>query len=357
MSFSPLSFFRAPAVENITCSASELALFTRQLSVMMLSGIPLVASLDSLSRGEDPLSSRVLPIMARRLSQGHRLSSALRAFPRIFPPAYIWLIHGAEETGTLHRNLEHLADWLERQDKLIRQTRKALTYPVLVLLVTFVLTIALFRTVIPSILDAVLGMGASLPAPTKALVTMVAVVQSPWSWVLAVLVIAAVTGYLRSEKGRRALSVFLLSTPIMGDLLRSSASARLALTLSMLLESGSEVMRACAIAGAASGLTQMADDTERVRTELREGHTLSHAYTYPALYPPLICDMLKAGEESGRMTSMLRHASKLFEEDTYSRLESLTNLLEPLALAGISLGVGFILVAVMMPMSTMLGAL
>lgn len=357
MSFSPLSFFRAPAVENITCSVSELALFTRQLSVMMMSGIPLVASLDSLSRGEDQLSERVVPIMARRISQGHRLSSALRGFPRLFPSAYVWLIHGGEETGALHRNLEHLADWLERQDRLSRQLRKALTYPVLVCLTTFILTVALFRSVIPSILDAILGMGASLPAPTRALVAAVNIVQSPWTWLVAALLTTAAVGYLRSEKGRRSLGVFLLSAPLLGDLLRSAASARMALTLSMLLESGSEVTRAVAIAGSASGLPQMAADVERIRAELREGHTLSQAYNYPALYPPLICDMLTAGEESGRMTKMLRHASKLFEEDTYSRLESLTNLLEPLALAAISLGVGFILVSVILPMSTMLESL
>ncbi len=357
MSFSPLSFFRAPAVENITCSVSELSLFTRQLSVMMMAGIPLVAILDTLSRGEDPLSERVVPLMARRISQGHRLSSALKVSPRLFPSAYVWLIHGGEETGTLHRNLEHLADWLERQDRLSRQMRKALTYPVLVTLTTFILTVALFRSVIPGILDAILGMGASLPAPTRALVAMVDIVGSPWTWVLAVLVVVGIVGYLRSERGRRATGVFLLSTPVMGDLMRSAASARMALTLAMLLESGSEVTRAIAIAGSASGLPQMAEDADRVRAELREGRTLSQAYHFPALYPPLLGDMLTAGEESGRMTSMLRHASKLFEEETYSRLESLTNLLEPLALAAISLGVGFILVSVILPMSTMLEAL
>lgn len=320
-------------------------------------GIPLVTSLETLSRGDDPLSARVMPLVSKRVSQGSRLSVAFKAFPRVFPATYIWLVNGAEETGTLHRVFEHLADWLERQDKLTRQVLKALTYPGLVLAVTLLLTIGLFRTVIPSILEAVLGVGAVLPLPTKILLVVVALVQNPWTYVLTVILMVVMAGYLRSPKGRRLFSDVLLGLPVMGELLRFGATARMSLTLSMLLEAGINVTRACFIAGSAGGLPQMTDDTTRIRSELREGRYLSQIYQSSSLYPPLLCDMLKAGEESGRLAPLIRQAGELFEEETYGRLETFASLLEPIVLAGISLGVGFILIAVMMPMTAMLSAL
>lgn len=357
MSFSPLTFFRAPAAEQLSCSTSELSLFTRQLSTLINAGVPLVSSLETLSQGEDPLSSRVVPILARRVAQGIPFSTALRSFPRIFPMTYVSLIRGSEETGTLHKNLDYLADWLERHDKILRHVKRAMTYPVLVIVVTFILTMALFRTVVPKILEAVLDMGAALPAPTRLLLVMVEVVKSPWAWLASVLVILAVVGYLRSPQGWRTFTGILVGAPGIGSLLRCAASARLSLTLSMLLAAGSEVMRACGIAGSSSGLPQFHEDADRIRAELREGRFLSQAYNGSALYPPLLCDLLRAGEESGKLAPMLQHAATLFEEETYGRLETLTNLLEPLALAFISLGVGFVLIGVVMPMTTMLSAL
>lgn len=357
MSFLSWDFFKAPAPETLSCSNLELAIFTRQLSLLIRSGIPLAASLESLSWGDDPLSGRVVPAVTSRVTQGARLSTAMKAFPRVFPPAYIWVIHSAEETGTLHILLDSLADWLERQDRLMRQVRKALTYPMLVLIVTLVLTIGLFRSVIPSILDAVVGLGADLPAPTKALLALVYLLQSPWTWLMVIVVAAVGTGYLRSPSGQRRLLDLLLKLPVTGSLLRSAATARTALTLSMLLEFGIEVMRACLVAGSSGGLPQFAEDAERVRAELREGCYLSQAYTGSSLYPPIFCEMLKAGEESGKLSDLLRRAGNLLEEETFSRLETLANVLEPLILAGLSLAVGFILIAVMMPMSSMLGAL
>ncbi len=357
MTFSPWAFFRAPAAESLGCSASEIALFTRQLSTLINAGVPLVVGLEALSRGTDPLSSRVCPLLARRLAQGGSFSSALRGFPRIFSSTYIAIVRGAEETGTLHRDLDHLADWLERQDKLFRHLRRAMTYPCLVVLVTFVLTLVLFRTVIPRILEAVVGMGATLPTPTRILLTMVQIVQSPWFWMFAVLAWVALVGYLRSPRGWRTFTGIMVGVPVLGTALRLGATARLALTLSVLLAAGSDVMRACGIAAESSGLPQMSEDGARIQSALSEGKFLSQTYGESSLYPPLLGDMLKAGEESGKLSNMLLHAATLFEEETYARLEMLTNLLEPLALGLLSLGVGFVLVGVVMPMTTMLQAL
>lgn len=357
MSFSLWSFFKASSEESIRCSTSEVAVFTRQLSVLIGAGIPLHVGLEVLSGGEDIMATEVAPTLAVRVATGVRLSTSMARFPRVFPTAYVSLIKGAEESGQLHKVLDQLADWLERKDRLARQVKTAMTYPVMVLITTALLTIALFRTVIPGILDAVLGTGVALPAPTRLLMTLVTLVQSPISWILLVALVLVVAGYLRSSKGYRKAIMLAMLLPGLGELLILTAVARLSLTLSMLILSGADLMRSCVVAAESSGLLPLMEDSARVRGQLREGVPLSEIYGASSLYPALLTDMLKAGEESGRLADMISHAGRLFEQEASGRMEAMANLLEPIVLAGISIGVGFVIIAVMMPMSTMLSAL
>lgn len=357
MSFSLWSFFSASSEQAVRCSSSELSLFTRQLAVLIGSGIPLHVSLEALTQGEDILGTRVAPVLAQKVMTGTRLSTSMARFPNVFPAAYISLIKGAEESGQLHTVLNQLADWLERKDRLARQVKKALTYPVMVLVTTVLLTVALFRTVIPGILGAVLDTGVALPAPTRLLMAMVNAVQSPLTWILVAAGGLLMTGYLRTPDGFRRVSHLAVTTPGLGELLGFAGSARLCMTLSMLLDCGTDLMRSCDVAAEASGLPPLIEDAQRVRSQLREGRNLSDIYGESHLYPSLLCDMLRAGEESGRLTALVTHAGKIFEQEAAGRMESLANLLEPVVLAGISLGVGFVIIAVMLPMSTMLNAL
>lgn len=357
MSFSLWSFFKPSTDESVTCDSAELALFTRQMSVLFGAGIPLHQALHVLAQGEDVLALRVAPSLAQRVSAGARLSTSMGRFPRVFPVAYVSLIKGAEESGQLYSVLNQLADWLERTDQLRRQVKKALSYPLMVLVVTALLTLALFRTVIPNILEAVLGTGVALPAPTRLLLFIVDAVQSPVTWVLVAAIGLVITGYLRTPEGFRKVSRAAVIIPGLGELLLFSASARLAMTLSMLLRCGAELMRSVEIAARASGLPPIMEDTPRVLLGLREGKHLSELYGSSHLYPPLLRDMLLAGEEAGRVVEMVSHAGRVFEQETSGRMEALTSLLEPIVLAAISLGVGFVIIGVMLPMSTMLSAL
>jgi len=357
VSFSLWSFFSASSEEAVRCSASELSLFTRQLAVLTGAGIPLHVSLEALTQGDDILGTRVAPALAQKVMTGTRLSTSMARFPNVFPTAYISLIKGAEESGQLQLVLNQLADWLERKDRLGRQVKKALTYPIMVLLTTVALTVALFRTVIPGILGAVLDTGVALPAPTRMLMAMVDAVQSPITWILVFAVGLLIVGYLRTPEGFRRVSRVAVTTPGLGELLGFTGSARLCMTLSMLLSCGTDLMRSCDVAAEASGLPPLVDDANRVRAQLREGRSLSDIYGESHLYPGLLRDMLRAGEESGRLTALITHAGKIFEQEAAGRMEAMANLLEPVVLAGISLGVGFVIIAVMMPMSTMLNAL
>ena len=328
------------------------------MSVLVGSGIQVHHALESLnSTGTDKLSLQVLPKLTQQLSRGGRLSSGLSRFPGTFPPTYVALIRSGEETGRLHQVLQELSTWVEKRDKLNKVVKKALTYPVFVAVLTIVLTFVLFRTVIPAILQTVLDLGVALPWPTKLLLTMVNVIGSPITWFLTALTIGGLVRYFGSPQGQRRWIVLCCSVPALGQVLIWSATSRFANALAMLVASGVDIVRACRISLEASGLPVMQDDISRIIAGMSEGDVLSDVLHASPLYPRLLPAMISVGEESGNLPRMLRKCSQLLEEDVMEKVGAFTALLEPVILGFISAGVGFIVIAVMLPISSMVSAL
>ena len=350
----------APPVEtnSVRCSTSELLTFTKQLSVLVGSGIQVHHALESLnSSGTDKLSLQVLPQLTQQLTRGGRLSSALARFPRTFPPTYVALIRSGEETGRLHLVLNELSTWVEKRDKLNKVVKKALTYPIFVAVITIVLTFILFRTVIPAILQTVLDLGVALPWPTKLLLTLVNIIGSPITWFLTALFIGGLVRYFSTFEGQRRWLALCCSVPALGQVLIWSATSRFSNALAMLVSSGVDIVRACRIALEASGLPLMQDDITRIIAGLAEGDVLSDVLISSPLYPRLLPAMISVGEESGNLPQMLRKCSEILEEDVLEKVEAFTALLEPVILGFISAGVGFIVIAIMLPISSMVSAL
>ena len=185
------AFFSSTDPAHITCSTTALASFTKQLSVLFGAGVPLHEALDSLTRVQtDNLSIFVIPELRTMVVNGHRFSSALSKYPKVFPRTYVALVRGSEETGELQFILNQISEWLEKQDKLQRHVKKALTYPSFVISLAAILTLILFKTVIPQLLETVVGLGAELPLPTKVLMGLVWLVGQPLFWLLAVFLVA-----------------------------------------------------------------------------------------------------------------------------------------------------------------------
>ena len=315
-------------------------------------------ALDSLSRIQsDRLTLWVIPDIANRIAHGHRLSTALSRFPKVFPMTYVALVRGAEETGQIVNVLERLSSWLEKQDGIERQVKKALTYPVFVVVLVAILTVALFRTVIPGILETVVGLGAELPLPTKLLMLIVEMLAHPLFWITGVVLGVATFVYLRSTKGREQFLMACHYLPLIGGILSFSGAARYSLTLGMLLGTGVDVIRAVRISGEASGNPLLAEDSIRIASKLREGRHLSDCMEHHPLYPLLLVDMIKVGEETGRMAVLLDRTSGILENDTLHRLNVFTDLLEPIVMAVVSTLVGAVLIAILLPMSNLISAL
>ncbi len=315
-------------------------------------------ALESLMRVQsDSLSLWVTPEICKRVTLGHRLSTSVAQFPRVFPATYVALVRASEETGKLVLVLNRLSDWLDRREKIERHVKKALTYPLLVLVTAIILTLGLFRTVIPGILDTVTGLNVELPWPTLLLLAAVRFIEQPLSWLLLALICIAALMYARSEQGWKRLVIVSLSVPLTGPILVQSSSSRYAHTMSMLIEAGVDIIRAAKISADASANPLIQQDAVRVTKELREGSYFSDVLASSPLYPTLLVDMIRVGDESGRMAALIRRCGEMMEEETMHKVDVFLNLLEPIVLAAISAVVGFIVIAVLMPMSSLVSAL
>ena len=351
-------FFSSTSPDRITCDTTTLARFTKQMSVLLHAGVPLHEALDTLSLHQiDDLSTYILPELFKKITHGHKLSHAMSVYPRTFPNTYIALIKVGEETGGLQNVMDSLAEWLETQDKIERYIKKALTYPTFVVVLASLMTLILFQTVIPEILKTVVELGAELPVPTKILMALVAIVKQPIFWVLALLAAAVIVQYLRQPQGLRTLILFFQTMPVTGPILEYAGGCRYANTLAMLLDSGVDIMRSCAISGEASGNPLIQSDSKRVLRDLREGRHLGEILAGAPYYPSLLVDMTRVGDETGEMADLLSKVTGLLEEETMHRLNIFIGLLDPVVLAGVSLMVGCVLIAILLPMANLITAL
>ena len=305
----------------------------------------------------DNLFVWVTPDLAKNVTNGNRLSTSMSRFPRVFPATYVAVIRAAEETGRLVAVLEQLSLWIDRREKIARHIKRALTYPALVLVVSICLILALFKTVIPDILETVVGLGVDLPAPTLALQVVVDLIEQPIAWVLLVSVVAGIGLYLKTPEGNRRFLIFTSGAPIIGAIIINSSAARYAMTLSMLLQSGIGIVKACRIAADSSGHPLLEVDSDRVCRRLRAGDMYSNVIAGSGLYPSVFVYMAKVGDESGRMVPLIQRSGKILEEDTLHRVDQFLELLEPVVLAGISAFVGFVIIAILMPLSSLAAAL
>ncbi len=353
------TLFASTDPNSFRCDPSTLALFTKQLAVLVGSGVPLHEALESLVDREDrsTIGSLIVPELGYAVASGHRFSAALSRFPQVFPKTYTALIRGSEESGQMVAVLEALNTWLEAQNRIRMQVKKALTYPVFVIVLTTALTFALFKFFVPQILNTVVELGAELPLPTRMLMGLVSLLESPLFWFLMLNLVAWAIWYLRSENGYRQFLSFCHTLPVLGPILQMSNGAKYAMSLSMLLGSGVGLLKAVALAAEASESPFYQWDSKRLLRELTEGRSLGEALEDSPFYPLLLIDMVKVGDETGLMVKLLDRCAEMLEEDTRHRLDILVNLLEPLVLGTVSVIIGSITVAIMLPMASVLSAL
>ncbi|MCA9531392.1 MAG: type II secretion system inner membrane protein GspF [Myxococcales bacterium] len=330
-----------------------LALVTRQLAVLLRSGIPLVEALSALiEQIEDPDLGAAFTDTRSRVNEGSSFADALRAHPKYFGTLYVSMVEAGEASGTLELVLARLADFLDSQNKLRGKVSSALAYPAVMVVITAVILIIMMTVVVPKVTTIFDSFGQVLPWYTRALIFTSHVFTQAW-WLLILLAIAAVWGFRRwraTAAGRARWDHFVLHTPLFGKLTLKVSVSRFARTLATLLSSGVPVLHALEITRNVLGNTELMDVVEDARTNVREGEGLAKPLKASGAFPPIVTHMIAIGERSGQLEEMLEHVADAYDQEVDTQVAALTSLLEPLiivVMGGMSAAIAF---SILMPL-------
>lgn len=360
----PIQIKKKPRDINIKfgsgVSSKDLVVFTRQFATMIDAGLPIVQCLNILSsQGENKNFNDVLKDVKSRLEGGSTLSEALSKHPAVFDSLFVNLVQAGEIGGILDTILNRLAVYIEKNVKLLRQVRGAMVYPAGVLCIAIAVIIVLLTYVIPSFKKMFMDFGTEdgLPAVTQFVINVSEgfLANALWIFLFAGVFISGLVWSYRVEKGKRIWHKALLSAPIIGPVMRKIAVARFTRTLGTLLGSGVSILEALNIVGKASGNVIIEEAINRTAERIREGRPMAEPLQEQGVFPPLVVQMIAVGEETGALDQMLNKIADFYEEEVDVAVAALTSLLEPIMMVFIGGIVGFILIAMYMPIFDIAG--
>jgi type IV pilus assembly protein PilC len=334
-------------------STKSLVLFTKQLATLIAAGLPLVKALRTL---QDQLESGhfkgVIKSIADEVENGSRFSEALAHFPKVFPDFYINMIKAGELGGMLEDILKRLSEFLDKTQKLKDRVKSALMYPMFVMIVAVLILIMLMVFVIPTFTSMFSEVGGSLPLPTQILIIMSEITRRIWFLIplLPVAFIAIYKAIIKNPDRRFIVDKMKLHIPIVGNLIQQIAVARFSRTLGTLLSSGVPILAALQTVRDTVGNEFIARAVMQVRDSIKEGESVSGPMEASKAFPPLVTKMVSIGEETGDLAKMLIQIADNFEDEVDVAVSGLTSLLEPLLIVFMGLIVGFIVVAMFMPL-------
>jgi len=342
-------------------SAKELAIFTRQFSVMIDAGLPLVQCLEILAgQQENKAFQNVLTATRGSVEGGTTLSAAMRQHEKVFDSLYVNLVEAGEAGGILDTILQRLATYIEKNVKLKRAVKSALVYPVAVVSVAGgVITLLLWK-VVPIFATLFLGLGVDLPLPTRIVIAMSNFVGSIFGLLIVVFVIAAIFGmkfWYGTAQGRYAIDATLLKLPLVGLLLRKIAVARFTRTLGTLISSGVPILEGLDITAHTAGNAVIEKALLYVRKSLEAGKNLADPLKETKVFPGMVTQMIGVGEQTGAMDAMLQKIADFYEEEVDSAVKDLLAALEPAMIVFLGVVVGGIVISMYLPLFSLIGKL
>ncbi|MBK9244631.1 MAG: type II secretion system F family protein [Burkholderiales bacterium] len=334
-------------------SEKDLAIFTRQLSTMLRAGVPLMQSFDIIARGHgNPSMSRLLMDIRADVETGTSLNQAFRKFPLYFDPLFCNLVAAGEQAGILETLLDRLATYKEKTLALKGKIKKALFYPVMVILVAILITAVIMYFVIPSFKQVFTSFGADLPYPTLVVIALSDFVVANWYWMLFGSLGAGYFGYQawrRSPSFQRLVDRYMLKIPVIGELLQKASVARWSRTLSTTFAAGVPLVDALDSVGPASGNAVYKDATKQVQAEVNVGTSLAQSMQNTGVFPNMAVQMTGIGEESGALDSMLSKVADYYEREVDETVDALASLIEPVIMVVLGVIIGGIVVAIYLP--------
>jgi type IV pilus assembly protein PilC len=340
--------------------AKNLAVFTRQFSVMIDAGLPLVQCLDILGNQEEhKYFAQVILATRSDVEGGMSLADAMKKHPKCFDPLFCNMIAAGEAGGILDTILKRLAVYIEKAVKLKNQVQSAMIYPIAVIVIACVVIGVILWKVIPTFASLFAGLGATLPLPTRVVIAL----SNNLVRFMPFLIVGffafgwAFRTYYATEKGRRVIDALTLKTPILGPILRKIAVARFCRTLSTLMASGVPILDGLDITAKTSGNAIIEDAIQKTRKSIEGGDTISAPLKETGVFPGMVVQMISVGEATGALDTMLGKIADFYEEEVDVAVEGLLTLLEPVMIAFLGGAVGGIVIAMYMPIFDLISKL
>jgi len=339
-------------------SRHALSVFTRQFSTMLNAGLPLLSCLEILGKQTESTGlRRVLAEVRGDVEGGLSLADALRRQPKVFDNLYVNMVESGETGGALDVILLRLATYLEKMEVLMRKIKGAMIYPVIITIVAIGAISVMLLFVIPIFAQMFEGVGAELPAMTRLVMGMSALLQV-WAIPGLIIIIALFTVLRRwhkTESGARAMDPLLLKMPVFGDLMKKQSIARFSRTLSTLLSSGVPIIDALEITARSSGNWVVEDAILKARTSIKGGENIADPLSKTTVFPPMVTQMIAIGEASGGLDEMLSKVADFYDAEVDQAVENLTSALEPLIMVVLGGIVGFLVISMYLPIFQLAG--
>ncbi len=344
-------------------SEKDLVVFTRQFGTMINAGLPLIQCLEILSnQSENAALRKSVGAIKVQVEGGSTFSDALRRHPKVFDDLYVNMVHAGEVGGLLDTILGRLSKYIEKAMKLKGQIKSAMVYPASILGIAFIVIAVLMIFVIPvfeKMFKDMSGGKVALPGPTQLVIDMSNFAQSSWYIIIGgvMLAVVAFKKYYATAKGKYQIDKLLLKLPVFGDLVRKASVAKFTRTLGTLITSGVPLLDALTICAKTSGNKIIEEALVNARVSISGGKTISEPLAKSQVFPKMVTHMIAVGESTGALDAMLGKIADFYEDEVDQAVASLTALLEPMMMVFLGVLIGFIVVAMYLPIFTMAQAI
>jgi len=337
-------------------SQGDIAVFTKQLSVMIDAGVSIMNGLDILANQQpNPTMREALTKIREGIESGHDLASSMEKQKHVFDPLYTSLIRAGQASGQLDVMMKRLSIYIEKASKLRKQLVSALSYPAIIVVIAIVMTAAMLLFVVPMFAANYADSGRKLPGLTQAVIDMSDLLKGYFHYGVAIIVVAAMAGkkYKQTPRGQRQFDQMMLKLPIFGSLVQKISIARFSSTMATLIASGISIIEALEVCAKASGNKVIEEEIMKVRAAVQQGKGIAAPMAQSPLFPPMVYSMVSIGEASGRLDQMLEKVASFYEDDVDAAMAAALKMIEPAMFVIIGGIVGVILIAMYLPVFDM----
>lgn len=330
----------------------DLQIFTRQFATLINSGIPIVDALKILSEStSDKMIKEAVIQVKASIETGRKLSDSMKAYPRVFNDLYCNMIRAGEEAGIIDVILNRLSVYSEKNEKIKNQIKSAMTMPVVIVFAAIIVITGIIVFIIPKFQELYKSSGKELPGLTQMLINFSEALRNHWMGIIAVLAVAAyfIATFFATKEGRQIMDKFLINAPIIGDVVQKSSVARLSRTMSTLLASGVSMLEAIDIAADTAGNCVIEQALKSCKESISVGRPFHLPLSRQKEIPQMVSQMVAIGEQTGALDAMLGKIADFYEDEVENSIRAMTSLIEPLLMIVLGGAIGFILIAMYLP--------